>query len=117
MGGFSKLHPQRLALDTAVIVGDSRDFCIVYRREPGASEESEVGRFWGRISNIGRQTTGLEQHLVGGNVTSDLWVLHAPPVALTLQHDDEIRTDGTRWRITSVRPEESGQICILSTIQ
>lgn len=117
MGRFSLLDPRRLAADVARILGDSREYCTVYRREPGESAESEVGQMWARISNIGRQTTGREQFLVSGTVTGDLWVLHAPPNAISLQHDDEIRTDGTRWRIISVRPEESGQVCVLSTIQ
>lgn len=120
MVAFSRLDPRRLRHDVVQIVGDSRNYCTVYRRAPGGSSEAKIARFWARISNIGRQTTGLEQMFVAGNVTGAFWVMRVPPGIVTLQHDDEIRTDGTddtRWRIVHVRPVIFGQVCILSNIQ
>lgn len=117
MGRFRRLDPRRLALDTLTIVGDLRQWCNVYRRAPGENQESWKGSFWGRISNIGRQTTGLESQLIPGNVTGTLWVLRVPPGALTLKHDDEIRTNGDRWRVVNTRTITDGQMCILSTLE
>lgn len=119
MGSFSRLDPRRLRLDTTGIVGDSRQYCTVYRREPGASAEAKIGTFWGRISNIGRQTTGLEQVFTAGSVTGAMWVLRVPSGVVELQHDDEIRTNGedTRWRVVHTRQVRDGQMCILSNIQ
>lgn len=120
MGCFFRLDPRRLRYDVAQIVGDSRFYCTVYRRAPGGSAEEQVGRFWARISNIGRQTTGLEQVFVSGSVTGAMWTMRVPTGAIALQHDDEIRTDGaddTRWRVVHVRAVIDGQVCILSNIQ
>ena len=119
MGGFCLLDSRRLDLDRHRIISDWREHCVVYRHDAGSTEEVLVGDFWGRIANIGRQTTGLEQTLVSGNVTGDLWVLHAPPEAVIILHDDEIRTDRPRrrWRVVHTRQVPNGQISILSNIQ
>lgn len=120
MGGFRRLDPRRLRLDALQVIGDSREYCTIYRRNPGGGAENKVDEFWGRISNVGRQTTGLEQVFPPGTATEELWVLRAPPQAITLKHDDEVRTnsgDDRRWRIMLVRAVEHGQVCILSNIQ
>lgn len=120
MGAFFRLDPRRLRADVAQIIGDSRHYCTAYRRAPGGSAEAKIACFWARISNIGRQTTGLEQMFVAGNVTGAFWIMRVPAGVVPLQHDDEIRTDGTddtRWRIVHVRPVTDGQACILSNIQ
>lgn len=117
MGRFSLLDPRRLSQDVIRLVSDSRDYCIVYRRDPGETAESKVGEFWGRIANIGRQTTGLESWIVPGEATGTLWVLRTPPGAIGLQHNDEIRTNSTRWRVLHVRSVIFGQVAILSNIQ
>jgi len=118
VGTFHRLDPKRLAVDQLCIVGDRREYCTVYRR--GA----EQGSFWGRIANIGRQTTGLEQWRPAGEFTGMHWVLHAPPNALTLKHNDEIRTSAeldsgttTRWRVIHRRDLANGQLAILKNIQ
>lgn len=120
MAAFFRLDPRRLRHDVAQIVGDSREHCTVYRRAPGGSEEAKIATFWARIANIGRQTTGLEQSFVAGNVTGAMWAMRVPAGVVQLQHDDEIRTNGTddtRWRIIHVRTVSDGQACILSNIQ
>ena len=110
MGEFRLIRAARLALDAARVIGDSRRLCTVYRNN------TEQGQFWARVANIGRQTTGLERYRIPSNVTGSLWVLFAPPGAPQLQHEDEIRTNGTRWRVIHVR-RVYGQIAILSNIQ
>ena len=117
MGGFHRIDPKRLELDARCIIGDSRHWCTVYRRGAGETAETCIGTFWGRISNIGRQTTGLETVLRATKVTGALWVLHSPPEAPNLQHDDEIWTDRARWRVLFTRPEPGGQMAIISNLQ
>lgn len=118
MGGFRLLDPRRLEVDARRILADSRQWCTVYRRESGGSAEAVICRFWGRISNIGRQTTGLERALKAANVTGTLWVLHVPPGIAALKHDDEIRTDDdARWRVVLFRSLPGGQVAVLSTLQ
>lgn len=117
MGAFHLLDPRRLSRDLDRILGDSREYCTVYRRGLGESVESEVGRFWGRIANIGRQTTGLESWMVPGEATGTVWVLRTPAIAIALQHNDEIRSNSTRWRVVHVREMPFGQMAILSNIQ
>lgn len=120
MGSFFKLDPRRLRRDSQVLIGDSREYCMVYRRAVGADAEAQVGQFWARLSNADRQTTRLEQTLAGGNVTGTLWILRVSLGAIPLRHDDEIRTDGVndaRWRVVHVRPLVDGQLCILSHIE
>jgi hypothetical protein len=118
MGAFHLIDPRRLELDARCILGDSRRWCTVYRREAGGSEETVVGRFWGRVSKIGRQTTGLEKALAASNVTGTLWVLHVPPEGPAIQHDDEVRTDdSTRWRVLLNRSLPGGQIAVISKLE
>lgn len=110
MGEFRLIRTARLAVDAHRLLGDSRCLCTLYRGDV------EQAQFWGRISNIGRQTTGLERQRLPSNVTGSLSVLKVPPGAPQLQHEDEIRTNGTRWRIIHVR-RIYGQIAIVSNIQ
>ena len=110
MGEFRLIRAARLAVDAARIVGDSRRLCTVYR------DNVEQGQFWARVANIGRQRTGLERYRIPSNVTRSLWILRAPPGAPELQHEDEIRTNGIRWRVVHVR-RIYGQIVIVSNIQ
>lgn len=119
MVGISRLiDPKRLEVDARTIIGDARFWCAVYRREAGETSETFIGAFWGRISNIGRQTTGLEAVLKAHRVTGALWVLHAPPEAPALKHEDEIWTDdGARWRVVLNRKEPGGQVAVISNLQ
>lgn len=118
MAGFHLIDRRRLELDAQRIIGDSRRFCTVYRRGAGESADTVQGSFWGRISNIGRQTTGLERALQAANVTGALWVLHAPPGAVTLRHGDEIRSeDDVRWRVVITRSLPGGQVAVISNLQ
>jgi hypothetical protein len=118
MAGFHLLDPRRLELDARRIVGDSRQWCTVYRRGAGETVDTFIGSFWGRISNIGHQTTGLERALQAARVTGALWVLRAPPEAPAMIHGDEIRTeDGTRWRVVLNRSLPGGQVAIISNLQ
>lgn len=118
MVGFHLLDPKRLEVDARAIIADSRHWCQVYRRGAGEANDTFVGAFWGRISNIGRQTTGLEAVLKAARVTGALWVLHAPPDAPALQHEDEIWTDdGARWRVVLNRSEPGGQVAVISNLQ
>lgn len=118
MGAFRLLDPKRLEADARTIIADSRHWCEAYRREPGAADDTFLGAFWGRISKIGRQTTGLEAALKTARVTGALWVLHAPPDAPDLEHEDEIWTDdGARWRVVLNRSEPGGQVAVISNLQ
>jgi len=118
MVGFRLLDPKRLEADARTIIGDSRHWCEVYRRGPAETTDTFIGAFWGRISNIGRQTTGLEAVLKAARVTGALWVLHAPPDAPDLQHEDVIWTDDDgRWRVVLNRPEPGGQVAVISNLQ
>ena len=110
MGEFRLIRAARLALDTQRILSDSRVLCTVYRNNV------EQGQIWCRLANIGRQTTGLERYRIPSNVTGSLWTLRVPPGGVQLQHEDEIRTNGTRWRVIHVR-RIYGQIAIVSNIQ
>lgn len=118
MVGFRLLDPKRLEADARAIIADSRHWCTVYRREAGETGDTLQGAFWGRISNIGRQTTGLEAVLKSTRVTGALWVLHAPPEAVKMKHEDEIWTDdGARWRVVLIRDEPGGQVAVISNLQ
>lgn len=118
MAGFHHLDPRRLELDARRILADSRQWCTIYRRGAGETADTKIGQFWGRIFNIGRQTTGLERALQAARVTGALWVLHAPPNAPALKHDDEIRTgNDTRWRVVFNRSLPGGQVAIISNLQ
>lgn len=118
MGGFRLLDPKRLEVDAHLIIGDSRIWCTVYRRGAGETDDTVIGAFWGRISNIGRQTTGLEAVLKAAKVTGALWVLRVPPEAPDLLHDDEIWTeDDIRWRVVLNRKGPGGQVAIISNLQ
>lgn len=118
MAGFHLIDPRRLELDARRIIADSRRWCTIYHRGAGESADTVSGQFWGRISNIGRQTTGLERVLQAARITGALWVLHAPPGAVTLQHGDEIRTeDDVRWRVVVTRSLPGGQVAVISNLQ
>ena len=118
MGGFRLLDPKRLEFDARLIIGDSRHWCTVYRRGAGETDDTFIGAFWGRIANIGRQTTGLEAVLRAAKVTGALWVLRTPSETPDLLHDDEIWTeDDARWRVVLNRKEPGGQVAIISNLQ
>lgn len=117
MGRYTHLHPTRLALDAHLVIKDERSTCVVKRKAEDLGTEDTIWTFWARISNIGRQTTGLEGSLVTGETTGTMWVLRIPPNIPILKHEDEVWVDDERYRIVHLRPLTHGQIAILSNLQ
>lgn len=106
-----------MIIDAVLTISDLRHWCEIYRKEVGQPTEVRIGAFWGRIANMGRQTTGLETVQVSGDVTGTLWVLRIPPRTLTLHHEDQVQVGATRYRVIQIRPVTFGQIAILSSVQ